>query len=45
MSAVVKEASGALSSKITDILGLPGVADILKPILDKITAGLTGWFK
>jgi len=45
VSAVVKEASGALSSKITDILGLPGVADILKPILDKITAGLTGWFK
>lgn len=45
VGAVVKEASGALTSKITDILGLPGVADILKPILDKITAGLAGWFK
>jgi hypothetical protein len=45
VGAVVKEATGALNSKITEILGLPGVADILKPILDKITAGLTGWFK
>jgi hypothetical protein len=42
---VVKEATGALNSKIADILGLPGVADILKPILDKITAGLAAWFK
>jgi uncharacterized protein YjeT (DUF2065 family) len=45
VGAVVKEATGALNSKITEILGLPGVADILKPILDKITAGLVGWFK
>jgi len=45
VGAVVKEAQGALTAKITEVLGLPGVADILKPILDKITAGLAGWFK
>lgn len=45
VGAVVKEAQGALTSKITEVLGLPGVGDILKPILDKITAGLAAWFK
>ena len=45
VGAVVKEAQGALTAKITEVLGLPGVADILKPILDKITAGLAGLFK
>ncbi len=45
ISDFVKTAETALKGKIETILGLPGVSEILKPILDKVTVTLGEYLK
>lgn len=42
---IVKGAEGALKEKVGSLLELPGVSDILKPILDKILEAVAGFLK
>jgi hypothetical protein len=35
----------AIADKVTSVLGLPGVSDILKPVLEKIIGLIGGFLK